>query len=110
MQQALDNLEVVYTYHVHEGASDMGTGCYTTPVYGYNYQSCYHICHYSSGEVCHIHPVGSIPNCGFDGGVFNGYQYSNGYTHNVAVSSYINYYTLGCGKDGNTIESATIIF
>lgn len=118
MAEALDNLEVQYTYHEHKDSagnvtteeylSDSG-GCYTqkqerketTPILcsrnGYvaseNAYNNWGYCSKCGGEV-YLGPSGG-----------NMYGKYISHTHSLGY-----YYYLGCGKTTDTIESATIIY
>ena len=115
MQQVLDNLDVQYTYHVHEGsAGTTANGCYTLPVYHAHSNSCYKTCGgkqtivssnssymkvkcTSCGDTSNEDPDYDVFICGVTTLICN-------------KAGTISSYKLGCGKTIETIESATIIY
>lgn len=132
MQQALDNLEVSYTYHEHEGSEgSTANGCYTQAVYHSHLSTCYQAAtgslywenHYrdDQGNWCNRYYCNT---CGaFTGqqGVSNGSGFKSGQLEGIHQCGYtiavcgkstdtIESYTLGCGKTDETIESVTIIY
>lgn len=128
LAQALDNLEVQYTYHIHEGSEGTtANGCYITPVYHSHVSSCY-----SSHTSSWMH-TGEHVQTGTEGQWACQYQcsicgqrYSQNNnqgshstkpptkTHSTLIctksTSTIDNYTLGCGKNEGDIESAIIIY
>lgn len=44
MKNAMDNIEITYTYHEHKGSQEVQGGCYTNPVYHYHSDDCYIPC------------------------------------------------------------------
>ena len=123
MQQALDNLDVQYTYHVHEGSEGTSAnGCYTTPVYHNHISSCTNICKgtmicVGGGEVNGSYMHGYKCNyCGrqeFSGGSekppWSCGKNLGGYGCGMSNTTIIGY-TLGCGKTEETVESVTITY
>ena len=124
MVQALDTLEIQYTYHVHEGSEGTNeNGCYTTPVYHSHMTSCYTTCpgtaivHNGTVTDCARWQV-TCNICGTTGYRWDpnkNYVPSNEpctYTYLICgkTTSTIEEYVLGCGKTTDTIESATIIY
>lgn len=116
MSEILDNLDVQYTYHVHEGSeSATANGCYTKAIYHSHINSCYIQCSGTANS---------------KGGAGNAWKYTcNKCNKDYWVGSWgadfpctekilscgktsstIDNYTLGCGKTEETIESATIIY
>ena len=132
MDQALDNLQVFYTYHVHEGDAVNGGGCYTKEITEDIYESCTHrlsgwIAYYKKGEyfdgyygyefvwdngtvdLCTITLQNVVIATGYaDGRDLNNSDYIH--THDVFVETKLLGYDLNCGKTTETIESATIIY
>lgn len=129
-QDSMDNLNIVYTYHVHEGSAGVtANGCYTTPIYHSHISTCY-----SEEKTCYATPSERY----IDGRTWIGYDHSacgaswdgvdwkdgssgynssyNAYSHTYKnlicnkTNSTIDDYVLGCGKTEDTIESATIIY
>ena len=112
MAQALDNLDVQYTYHVHEGnEGSTANGCYTNAVHtyeSYTYQcpGTNTILRTSDGN--HAGSAGKY-NCDAYCGNFGNYgkKCTATRTGTRIVSTT---YSLGCGKTEDTIESVTIIY
>lgn len=115
MAEALDNLEVQYTYHVHEGVSNVIGGCYgnksvlcgnvifkedafssecSSSVCTSYYKKIFmcSTCNQQTGWYCT-----NYNNCGTAQGLCGGQHYKA----NI---------DLICGKTTDTIESATIIY
>ena len=127
LAEALDNLEIQYTYHEHEGSEGpTSNGCYFYPVYHEHETSCY--CPGPSrfaGPVYLQNANGSYTRYSF---ICNNCGKENGYNHNNPYGSSANFcvagsvlcgktpggtiesYILGCGKDETTVESVTIIY
>lgn len=125
LAQALDNLEIQYTYHIHEGSEGTtSNGCYTKPITHSHNNACY-----CSGYFTHNGT--NVKNCSFDNNTIypivcsNCGRYEQWYgkdmsrygAYNVCgrfictkSTSEILKYSLGCGKTEGTIESATIIY
>ena len=117
MQQTLNNLEVQYTYHVHEGSSgDTANGCYTTPEYHTHTDSCYETITGRWSKTSDY--TGAVyvkcTRCGAKGTAGMGLEgtvHCSGKSLTCKIdTTIIIAYTLGCGKTEDTIESATIIF
>lgn len=121
MSEVLDNLDVQYTYHVHEGSEGTtANGCYVKA----SFHS--HVRKYCSPQVyCNQGPesntnpdTGSIvykyygfcSNCGrkmYHNGSIAYEPCASCYTCGKSTSS-IESYGIGCGKTEETIESVTI--
>ena len=134
MAEALDNLDIQYTYHVHKGsAGTSANGCYTKAQYHAHVSSCYTAATGSIYADPNYYPTDSSGNylwgyyCNTCGtlvgkfGVWEGASFNQGVssgTHNCGytvvscgkTTSTITGYTLGCGKTEQTIEGATIIY
>ena len=112
----LSKVNVQYTYHVHTGNSSTGSGCYTIPITNWNTENCSHPLQsmtYESniGKWVGIYSSGSSRYCP-DSSIrreWTSQQYGT-FGHRVNTTQYISGYNLGCGKNENTIESATIIY
>lgn len=123
MTETLDNLEVQYTYHKHEGTEGTtANGCYIKPVYHVHRNSCYSTPCGGSLYVSYVNGTASYNitcnRCGQTGFVGQTW-WDNGSVSRVCsnksiicglTTSTIDSYTLSCGKTENTIESATIIY
>lgn len=117
-QNAVQNLDISYTYHSHEGEAAAGTGCYTVPVYHTHEAACLGTttssCGCTTDKGWHEVPNNGAPypacdNCG------HFYHQSSPCGYGTTVSYYkcgldqaIEGYSLGCGKTEQTIETATI--
>lgn len=133
MNQTLSNLQVSYTYHIHEG--NVGTtanGCYTKAVYHTHTGSS------ASGNGCYTNAITCTSTFTYQSSYFNQAQNHQVWTwicngcgrgvttwdsSNPGVCNYTYYslgcgkststiekYSLGCGKTTETIDSATIIY
>ena len=132
MQQVLDNLDVQYTYHVHEGsASTTANGCYTTAVYHSHVTACYVEATGSIGQLRSYADSGiyaytyGCNRCNTETGWIRGNTIEGEHTETGKLSGthYCGYmittcgkentiekYTLGCGKTEDTVESVTITY
>ena len=118
MAQTLDNLEVQYTYHVHEGNSSTVGGCYNIPYYYYSYPQDVYCYHHNKGSAGY--EQGTFYRCNDCGNTAWDYfpptkigtttAYSYGYSVPSNGTEISKTYELGCGKTEKTIESATIIY
>ena len=129
LAQALDNLEVQYTYHVHEGsAGTTANGCYTKAEVHNHVTTCYAKCTgtiiangqntqnsdgtYNCMGTCNS--CGKVPTLsGFTTSKKNGDSLGSCIfrTSTLICGKSTNaIYALGCGKTEETIESATIIY
>ena len=114
MAQALDNLEVSYTYHVHKGDSTNGGGCYDKEnmvqfisKYETKYVSCTGRLEAYSDE---NGSSAKCNKCGFlrgapDAGLVCGYARA---TQVPVYDTRQEGWLLNCGKTEETVESVTI--
>ena len=120
-QDSVSNLNIIYTYHEHEGISDTtANGCYTTPVYHSHESSCYVTCtgtmvrvdSYKAGYPETTFYVLKCNKCGAeDTGTSKNDKPCYIKTTNCGKNTNtLDHYSLGCGKTEDTIESATIIY
>ena len=121
MNQALENLDIQYTYHVHEGsAGTTANGCYFMPVYHQHIDTCYtlirgyyRVSGNGYGGVWLECDLCGRKESGGEGSSLKNQRCYNGCQENRLTctrTGVIERYSLGCGKNENTIESATIIF
>lgn len=115
MSEVLDNLNVQYTYHVHEGDGTSATGCYVA-VYHEHASGCYTTVNYRYDIGADESGVFAIcPNCGNKQMVAaDGEKCYKGCTYKSLVcgkaTTTIEKYALGCGKTEETVESVTITY
>ena len=133
MSEVLDNLDVQYTYHVHEGSEGTtANGCYTKAVYHSHMDSCYA---QATGTIVQIPTYNDGGIYAFDyrcnrcntttgtirGDTNEGIHDEQGQlsgTHNCGYSitvcgkttDTVESYSLGCGKTEETVESVTITY
>ena len=123
MAEVLDNLDVQYTYHVHEGSEGItANGCYTAPVYHAHSNSCYSSCNGSWKYSSSFNEDGETyyrVKCSGCGGAdtFIKHEWESGKIYSCRTriltcnkTGFIENYVLGCGKDETTIESVTILY
>ena len=121
----MDNLNIVYNYHEHEGSEDStANGCYTKAVYHSHTSSCYKYCSgvwvYRGKEEDSHGTKQGVYTCSVCGHEYRaGAPYIDGggagqscgqRSLNCSRGGTIETYKLGCGKTEDTIESATIIY
>lgn len=119
------NASLIYNYHQHTGSPAKGTGCYTKPIYHQHVDSCIQreAC---NGQASDIHKT----NLGYyneDGKEFADWEFECSVCGHVSLKAHVDInhvretyvcgktteitgWTLGCGKNEKTIESATIVF
>lgn len=119
LNEKLNGISISYVYHQHTGSASNGSGCYTKGVHYHN-SSCgikYGTHHVVSTE--HFDGGSNYMECTYchQGGYSDSWHtgdWGTCYSHEAGlgcgVIPPINSYTLGCGKNENTIESATINF
>ena len=120
LAQALNNLNIVYTYHEHEGSEGASpNGCYTKVVQHGHVDSCYTQCtgthkyggyNYTenNGTIYYVKPCNV---CGKDDrGTNTSDVKCTNKTLSCNIDSSILNYELGCGKTEDTIESVTIVY
>lgn len=124
-QNAAGNLNIEYTYHVHQGSEgSTANGCYTKAVYHSHGSNCYCNGQYTYNGVyvgnCSlqddkIYPI-TCNKCGQyqqwygrDMGRYGAYSPCGAFICSKSTTTPISY-TLGCGKTEETIESAKIIY
>jgi len=120
MASAMENIDIQYTYHVHQGDTSSSGGCYTTPVYHSHANGCYKKCGGTIGpsENVDIAAGGqwTVRICQTCGEWYNPSATPSTCTKLTSTvicgkkTTTIEGYSLGCGKTIDTIESATIIF
>ena len=114
MAQALDNLNIQYTYHSHSGTADNGLGCYTIPIRHTHENSCYTTVYgvYEKTSDWTGSVYDRCTRCGDTQGVgLEGVTHCYGTNLTCTIdTTIISGYSLGCGKTEETIESATIIY
>ena len=107
MTNAMDNFNIVYTYHEHEGSEGTeANGCYTTAnniLTGYGTHNLR-----ATNEYYDVHMWMECIYCGGRWLNCNIPQYYNPTCDKQP--QYNTTYTLGCGKTEETIESVTIIY
>ena len=111
-QNIYDNLEVQYTYHVHEGSeSATANGCYTNPVHTYEtytYQCPGYNTILRTSDGNHPGSAGKYNCDAYCANFGKKDEKCQAIRTGTRIASTI--YELGCGKTEETIESATIIF
>lgn len=117
LTSAMENIDIQYTYHEHQGESFTNGGCYTVPVYHSHTNSCYSQC---SGTIYSLNSTATqtqwrCNKCGWQAYIDNVHntKYGDPCKQNViscTSGGTIVSYSLGCGKTTDTVESATIIF
>lgn len=117
MTSAMENIDIQYTYHEHQGEPSINGGCYTTPVYHSHVSNCYSKC---TGTLYSLNNTGTetqwrCPKCDWKGYRSNssGTKYGDPCPTSViscSLTGTIIAYDIGCGKTTDTVESATIIF
>ena len=110
MAQSLDNLQVQYTYHVHEGDGTSATGCYKAQI-----NTCSNVLYatdsngnsYDEGDVIyHICSIHGVVGCApWETWISAGKPVTRVCGTNMGTK-----YVLNCGKTEETIESVTIIY
>ena len=124
-QNIYDNLQVQYTYHVHDGDGTSESECYSA-VYHTHSSSCYRTCTGSKIATAEGTESGSgykgpykCNSCGITGTDYGSYKQFVGQNFGTCgrsilkcsiSTSTISGYEVSCGKTEETIESATIIY
>ncbi len=117
-KNAIQNLNITYTYHTHEGEAAAGTGCYTVPVYHSHINTCLgtttNSCGCTTDRGWHEVPNNGspYPACDHCGHFYHqsspcGFGTTTSY-YKCGLDQAIEGYSLGCGKTEQTIETATI--
>ena len=133
-KDAQEGVDVEYTYHTHKDASgsirddsyqsSVSGGCFTKPAEALTYETCYHLCGHSepsyegsTGNFQNVYRsyfgAGSMSQCTKGSYMdWTAENYEGRFqTHQIATgTSFLGYYTVGCGKSESSIESATITF
>ena len=117
LTSAMENIDIQYTYHEHQGESFTNGGCYTVPVYHSHTNSCYSKC---PSTIYYLNSTDTqsqfrCNKCGWQGYIDKVHNPRTGdpcpnSVISCSLTGTIIAYDIGCGKTTDTVESATIIF
>ena len=112
MAEIFDNLEVQYTYHVHEGIEgSTANGCYINPVHTYEtytYQCPGYNTILRTSDGNHPGSAGKYNCDAYCANFGKKDEKCQAIRTGTRISSTT--YTLGCGKTNETVESVTITY